>query len=645
MPTGLRLPITPIYRSTREDQYNQACMGLQKTNSSSVIPLCHVSAEVWIHSYAADVTLTQIYINQESNPIEAIYVFPIEENAAIYEFTATIDDRLITAEVKEKREAEAQYTHAIQQGQTAVLLRQSERTFDTFRINVGALPPGKECKVKIRYVTELDLIDGSSIRFVVPTTIAPRYDPRFGTSQWNDETQAQYVQNSPYSMSFRAHVDRGEYCQINEVVNMSHPLNVSVSLQTIDVSSEGIALDRDIILYIDLPQSPCPVRVAAEQYDNDSKLAILTALSPGQSNFDSILNAQNPITATTEFIFIDFRVLFNDVIMTTVYDEQTAKQAEDLARSMRADLGGTELLRPLQYLKDRPPGSGRSRQVIELCRLMSSTTRIFSFGLGHSPSRSLVKGLARATNGHFIFIPPSSRVDTYVGTQIQRALQPSFVNCRLQWFGLWPSGSQAPRTIPPGSLNRIEVRKGNTIRRLAAKALMQELQHRGSEEHVYDGRIVKQRIIDLSLTHQILSPYTAFVGVETTRSNTSTPAPVRYVPIQISTDGEHLSSQNRYPTTQSPQFIPPMEARLPPIVSPPIYAYQERMPQALVSGYTGAKGRPRVAENRSNEDITRSYQGFMEEINANTPVLQSTTQSSSVSTSTMFDSTTYDNKP
>ncbi|CAF4733519.1 unnamed protein product [Rotaria sp. Silwood1] len=642
MPTGLRLPITPIYRSTREDQYNQACMGLQKTNSSSVIPLCHVSAEVWIHSYAADVTLTQIYINQESNPIEAIYVFPIEENAAIYEFTATIDDRLITAEVKEKREAEAQYTHAIQQGQTAVLLRQSERTFDTFRINVGALPPGKECKVKIRYVTELDLIDGSSIRFVVPTTIAPRYDPRFGTSQWNDETQAQYVQNSPYSMSFRAHVDRGEYCQINEVVNMSHPLNVSVSLQTIDVSSEGIALDRDIILYIDLPQSPCPVRVAAEQYDNDSKLAILTALSPGQSNFVSILNAQNPITATTEFIFIGMFFF---------------QQAEDLAHSMLADLGGTELLRPLQYLKDRPPASGRSRQVflltdgeiantdevIELCRLMSSTTRIFSFGLGHSPSRSLVKGLARATNGHFIFIPPSSRVDTYVGTQIQRALQPSFVNCRLQWFGLWPSGSQAPRTIPPvysnervlvytlfdnfifteqsamvnfttdngrigmGSLNRIEVRKGNTIRRLAAKALMQELQHRGSEEHVYDGRIVKQRIIDLSLTHQILSPYTAFVGVETTRSKTSTPAPVRYVPIQISTDGEHLPSQNRYPTTQSPQFIPPMEARVPPIVSPSIYDYQERMPQALVSGYTGAKGRPRVAENRSNEDITRSY--------------------------------------
>ena len=150
---------------------------------------------------------------------------------------------------------------------------------------------------------------------------------------------------------------------------------------------------------------------------------------------------------------------------------------------------------------------------------MSSTTRIFSFGLGHTPSRSLVKGLARATNGHYIFIPPNSTVDTHVGIQLRRALQPSFVNGQLQWFGLWPKGSQAPRTIPPvypddrvlvytlfdnfnfrgqsplvdftvenrrigiGSFNRNDVRKGNTIRRLAAKALIQELLHRGNEEY------------------------------------------------------------------------------------------------------------------------------------------------------------------
>ncbi|CAF4335289.1 unnamed protein product, partial [Rotaria sordida] len=97
------------------------------------------------------------------------------ENAAVYALTAEIDDRLIIAEIKRKKVAEAEYNEAIIHGQTATLLRQSAETLDIFIINVGAIPPGKECRVMIRYVTELDLIDGKSIRFVVPSTIAPRY--------------------------------------------------------------------------------------------------------------------------------------------------------------------------------------------------------------------------------------------------------------------------------------------------------------------------------------------------------------------------------------------------------------------------------------------------------------------------------------
>lgn len=140
---------------------------------------------------------------------------------------------------------------------------------------------------------------------------------------------------------------------------------------------------------------------------------------------------------------------------------------------------------------------------------MSSNTRIFSFGLGHSPSRSLVKGVARATNGHFVFVPPNFKVDTFVGHQLGRALQPSLINARLQWHGLHASKA----TIPPLYINhRVLVyqllqndevniedvsvdfivddqkicsiklphtfaQKRDTIRRLAAKALIQELQH------------------------------------------------------------------------------------------------------------------------------------------------------------------------
>jgi hypothetical protein len=53
---------------------------------------------------------------------------------------------------------------------------------------------------------------------------------------------------------------------------------------------------------------------------------------------------------------------------------------------------------------------------------------------------------------------------------------------------------------------------------------------------------LEQRITTLSLTHQILSPYTAFVGVETTSSKkNNTQMKVRHVPIQISKGDEPLS--------------------------------------------------------------------------------------------------------
>ena len=80
---------------------------------------------------------------------------------------------------------------------------------------------------------------------------------------------------------------------------------------------------------------------------------------------------------------------------------------------------------------------------------MSSSTRIFSIGLGSSPSRSLIKGVARVTNGFYTFIPPNGQVVDYVASQFDRALQPSILDARLEWHGLDDVGRQAPMMIPP----------------------------------------------------------------------------------------------------------------------------------------------------------------------------------------------------
>ena len=148
----LRSVVSSISRSTREDNSNARSIVLRKQNDEGYVPLKSISAEANIHWFAADVTLTQIYINEERNSIEAVYMFPIEvqnciyfqqndhflriqESAAIYEFTAQIDDRTIRAVLKEKEMARQEYNQAMRDGKTAVLLEQSHETYDTFQVN------------------------------------------------------------------------------------------------------------------------------------------------------------------------------------------------------------------------------------------------------------------------------------------------------------------------------------------------------------------------------------------------------------------------------------------------------------------------------------------------------------------------------
>lgn len=62
----------------------------------------------------------------------------------------------------------------------------------------------------------------------------------------------------------------------------------------------------------------------------------------------------------------NFDILFKNQTFTVIYDEKTAAKAANLSRSMEANFGGTELLEPLEYLKNHPPLKGRSRQVFLL---------------------------------------------------------------------------------------------------------------------------------------------------------------------------------------------------------------------------------------------------------------------------------------
>jgi von Willebrand factor A domain-containing protein 5 len=338
------------------------------------IPLKRVHIEATIRSFAANVTIKQLFRNEEATPVEAVYCFPIEEQAAIYSFAARIDDREIVAELKEQKEAQKEYTDALRQGDGAYLLEQDEKSQDNFIISVGALPPGKECHISISYVTELQLVhNASKIRFVIPTTIAPRYNPdknSFGTLA---STTSNYVQTTPYTIELQCRVDR---VGIKSVSSMSHPIRIDLAQQeayAITLAQENTHLDRDILIDIDLLENRSNTIVALEPG------AVMAALTP---NEEDCQQAMNTLETTNEFIFVidcsgsmsdenkiglarqamllflkslpvgshfnivqfgsTHKALFPSV--TAVYNEENAQKAELLTNRMQANFGGTELV-------------------------------------------------------------------------------------------------------------------------------------------------------------------------------------------------------------------------------------------------------------------------------------------------------------
>ncbi|CAF3327511.1 unnamed protein product [Rotaria socialis] len=617
----------------------------QNNATTQFVPLKSINIHGKVRLFAADVTITQVFRNDEPTSIEAVYCFPIEEQAAIYGFVAQIDERNIVAELKEKKEAQQAYTQALQQGHGAYLMEQDEKSQDNFIINVGALPPSKECTITISYVTELELVQGSIIRFVVPTTIAPRYNPDKHGIASPAGTTTKYVQTSPYTIEFCCQVENLGGSQIARINSSSHPIEIDLAQRdsyTVKLAQNNTHLDRDILISIEL----------AEKHDNLIATiepgAVMATFMPTEDDCQRVTKCGHQ---TNEFIFVvdcsgsmrdeskielarqaillflkslpmdchfniirfgsSYAALFNDI--SVIYNEENARKAEALVKTMQADLGGTELLEPLKWLEKYSPTQGRSRQiflltdgeisnvteVLDLCRSMASSSRIFSFGLGHSPSRSLVKGLARATNGRFVFIPPNTTVDVHVGEQLRKALQQCITNVKVIW-NLGTAGIEtAPTQLPPvyaqdrlivyglfddqsnafdhnssvelkvdqqqlsvAKINRIpSISENGMIARLAAKALILELQHAkrktiGSQQSRFQTLIdepnnatildvkenEKKRIIELSLKHNILSPHTAFIGIEKRIDGNNTNMVLREVPIQISADDQILTS-------------------------------------------------------------------------------------------------------
>jgi Ca-activated chloride channel family protein len=199
------------------------------------VPLKHTDVHASILGWIATVDVKQQFTNPFSSKIEAVYVFPLPENAAVSEFVMTIGERHIRGIIREREEAQKIYAEAKAQGYTASLLTQERPNI--FTQSVANIEPQKSIDIDIRYFHTLSYNDGG-FDFTFPMVVGPRFNPpgqtdgvgavgRNQNGASGQATEVQYLrpsERSGHDISLAVDIDAG--VSIESIQSRTHIIDV-----------------------------------------------------------------------------------------------------------------------------------------------------------------------------------------------------------------------------------------------------------------------------------------------------------------------------------------------------------------------------------------------------------------------------------
>ncbi|TNF34045.1 MAG: VWA domain-containing protein [Deltaproteobacteria bacterium] len=450
------------------------------------IPLDGVRIDARLVGAVVEVTVTQRYTNAEAVPLEAVYVFPLEEGAAVCGFAARIGERIVEGRVEEREQAFAAYDDAMADGHGAFLLDQERPNI--FTASVGNLKPGETVDVELRYVA-LATFEGPAARLTIPTTISPRYvpagEPEVGQPD-GERVNPERRFEVPYGLTLTVDVEAP-----GPVVSVESPSNtVRTRLRehgaTVALSQGVTALDRDFVLLVEAEDAHAPHAVIGREEDGTRVCMVSFVPDPeatpdrgtevrflldcsGSMGGDSIAQARRALELCVRALAPEdtFNVTRFGSHHASLWpasrrlDDASLAEAVAWVRASDADLGGTEILAPLTEILGAERDAGRplqvllltdgevsnEDQVIALAEAHVGDARIFTFGIGAGASEHLVRGVARASRGAAELIYPGERIEGKVLRMFNRVRTPAYTDVRVDWGGM--EVEQAPRAVPP----------------------------------------------------------------------------------------------------------------------------------------------------------------------------------------------------
>ena len=248
------------------------------------------SLDVVIDNGFAQTTVTQLFVNPNDTPQEALYSFPLPKSASLSETTVRLGEKTIEGEVVPAPEAQKTYEAERDAGHEAGLA--SKDGIQAFEFRVSPIPPHGEAEIRFVYYQPLEIDTGVG-RYLYPLREGGTDDAAV-TNFWN--------RNDAVDEAFSVHVRLKSAWPVDDVRIPGFEQELRTQKAgpgdwTLDAQKGPSKLDRDVVLYYRLAEG-LPGRADLVTYRKDPKSpgTFLAVLTPGVD--------LQPLTRGSDWVFV-----------------------------------------------------------------------------------------------------------------------------------------------------------------------------------------------------------------------------------------------------------------------------------------------------------------------------------------------------
>ena len=431
------------------------------------LALLSTNVDAVVSGVVASVIVEQTYYNAGDSIIDATYVFPMSTNAAIYAMEMQVNDRLITAVIKEKEEAQTIFEEATEAGHTASLLEQHRP--NVFQMSLTNIESEDTIRVRMTY-TELLVPRDGIYQFVFPTIVGPRYTT--GGEPWVTQStlEAPAVEDTEFNMNLKINAGMPVLAECK-----SHNVNFDNIGTTTEVSLNG-SPGADFI--VDYSLSRSEIQTGLLLYEGEEENFFLSIAQPPRPDvdFDSppreyifimdVSGSMNgtPLEISKEMIIellnnLDyddkFNILFFAAGNSALADNSLPVTNENI--NIAIDMlegfngsGSTNLLPALNRALYMTGTEDFARTFViltdgfvtvekdayNLIRENLNEANFFSFGIGSNVNREIIEGLAYVGEGESFVATDFLDVEMFADDFKRYIEKPALTNIQTTFTGV-----------------------------------------------------------------------------------------------------------------------------------------------------------------------------------------------------------------